>query len=35
VEIIRIEQINEAYERMAKSNVKYRFSIGIASLRSE
>lgn len=33
VEIISIEKINEAYERMLKSDVKYRFVIDIASLR--
>jgi uncharacterized zinc-type alcohol dehydrogenase-like protein len=32
VEVIAIQQINEAYERMAKSDVKYRFSIDLASL---
>jgi uncharacterized zinc-type alcohol dehydrogenase-like protein len=32
VETIRIEQINEAYERLLKSDVKYRFVIDIASL---
>jgi uncharacterized zinc-type alcohol dehydrogenase-like protein len=35
VEIIPIQQINEAYERMLKSDVKYRFSIDMASLKSE
>src|ERR1700731_2354971 len=36
VEIIAIQQINEAYERLLKSDVKYRFSIDMASLsRSE
>jgi alcohol dehydrogenase (NADP+) len=34
VEVIPIQQINEAYERMARSDVKYRFSIDMASLRS-
>jgi uncharacterized zinc-type alcohol dehydrogenase-like protein len=33
VEPIRIEQINEAYERLLKSDVKYRFVIDMASLR--
>lgn len=33
VEMIRMEQINEAYERMIKGDVKYRFVIDIASLR--
>jgi alcohol dehydrogenase (NADP+) len=32
VEIIAIQQINEAYERLLKSDVKYRFSIDMASL---
>jgi len=32
VEIIPIQQINEAYERMLKSDVKYRFVIDLASL---
>ncbi len=35
VEVIPIQKLNEAYERMLKSNVKYRFSIDMASLRSE
>jgi uncharacterized zinc-type alcohol dehydrogenase-like protein len=35
VEVIPIQKINEAYDRMAKSDVKYRFSIDIASLKSE
>jgi uncharacterized zinc-type alcohol dehydrogenase-like protein len=32
VEVIPIQQINEAYERLLKSDVKYRFSIDMASL---
>lgn len=32
VEIIPIQKINEAYERMLKSNVKYRFSVDMESL---
>jgi alcohol dehydrogenase (NADP+) len=32
IEIIPIQKINEAYERMLRSDVKYRFSIDIASL---
>ena len=32
IEKIRIDQINEAYERMLKSDVKYRFVIDMASL---
>ena len=35
VEVIPIQQINEAYDRMAKSDVKYRFSIDMASLKAE
>ena len=35
VEIIPIQKVNEAYERMLKSDVKYRFSIDMASLKSE
>ncbi|AMP69876.1 NAD(P)-dependent alcohol dehydrogenase [Ralstonia solanacearum] len=34
VEIIPIQQINEAYARMLKSDVKYRFVIDMASLKS-
>lgn len=34
VEVIPIQKINEAYERMVKSDVKYRFSIDMASLKS-
>jgi len=33
VEVIPIQRINEAYERLAKSDVKYRFSIDMASLK--
>ncbi|HJV51404.1 MAG TPA: NAD(P)-dependent alcohol dehydrogenase [Noviherbaspirillum sp.] len=32
IELIRIQDINEAYERMLKSDVKYRFVIDMASL---
>jgi uncharacterized zinc-type alcohol dehydrogenase-like protein len=32
VEIIPIQKINEAYERMLKGDVKYRFVIDMASL---
>jgi uncharacterized zinc-type alcohol dehydrogenase-like protein len=35
VEVIPVQKINEAYERMLKSDVKYRFTIDMASLRSE
>jgi alcohol dehydrogenase (NADP+) len=34
VEVIPIQYINEAYERMIKSDVKYRFVIDLSSLRS-
>ena len=33
IEIIQIQQINEAYERMLKGDVRYRFVIDMASLR--
>lgn len=33
IEMIRMDQINEAYERMLKSDVKYRFVIDMQSLR--
>ena len=32
IELIKIDQINEAYERMLKSDVKYRFVIDMSSL---
>jgi alcohol dehydrogenase (NADP+) len=35
VEVIPIQKVNEAYERLLKSDVKYRFSIDMASLTSE
>jgi uncharacterized zinc-type alcohol dehydrogenase-like protein len=35
VEVIPIQKINEAYERLVRSDVKYRFSIDMASLKSE
>jgi uncharacterized zinc-type alcohol dehydrogenase-like protein len=34
VEVIPIQKVNEAYDRLAKSDVKYRFSIDMASLKS-
>ena len=34
VEVIPIQKVNEAYERLVRSDVKYRFSIDMASLRS-
>ncbi len=33
IEMIRMDQINEAYERMLRSDVKYRFVIDMASLK--
>jgi len=33
IEVIKIQDINEAYERMLKSDVKYRFVIDMASLK--
>jgi uncharacterized zinc-type alcohol dehydrogenase-like protein len=33
IELIRIQQINEAYNRLLKSDVKYRFVIDMASLK--
>lgn len=35
VEVIPIQKANEAYDRLLKSDVKYRFSIDMASLKSE
>jgi uncharacterized zinc-type alcohol dehydrogenase-like protein len=35
VEIIPIQKVNEAYDRLVKADVKYRFSIDMASLKSE
>jgi uncharacterized zinc-type alcohol dehydrogenase-like protein len=35
VEVISIQQVNEAYERLLRSDVKYRFSIDMKSLKSE
>lgn len=35
VEVIPIQKVNEAYERLLKSNVKYRFSMDMASLEAE
>ena len=34
IELIRMDQINEAYDRLLKSDVKYRFVIDLASLKS-
>lgn len=33
IELIRMQQINEAYERMLRSDVKYRFVIDMASIK--
>jgi len=35
VEVIAMQQVNEAYERLLKADVKYRFSIDMASLKAE
>jgi uncharacterized zinc-type alcohol dehydrogenase-like protein len=35
VEIIKIQDVNEAYKRMLKSDVKYRFVIDMSSLKKE
>jgi alcohol dehydrogenase (NADP+) len=34
VEVIPIQKVNEAYERLLKSDIKYRFSIDMASLKN-
>ncbi len=34
VEVIPIQKVNEAYDQLLKSDVKYRFSIDMASLKS-
>jgi uncharacterized zinc-type alcohol dehydrogenase-like protein len=34
IEVINIQDINAAYERMLKSDVKYRFVIDMASLKN-
>ena len=33
IEMIKIQQINDAYERLMKGDVKYRFVIDMASLK--
>jgi uncharacterized zinc-type alcohol dehydrogenase-like protein len=33
IELIRMDQINEAYERMLRQDVRYRFVIDMATLR--
>src|SRR5579863_7710101 len=35
VEVIAVQKVNEAYERLLKSDVKYRFSIDMASLKAK
>jgi uncharacterized zinc-type alcohol dehydrogenase-like protein len=35
IEVIPIQKVNEAYERLSKADVKYRFSIDMASLKSQ
>ena len=35
VEVIPIQKVNEAYERLIKSDVKYRFAIDMASLKAD
>jgi len=35
VEVIPIQKVNKACERLLQSDVKYRFSIDMASLKSE
>ena len=35
VEVIAIRDVNEAYERLLESDVKYRFAIDMASLKAE
>jgi uncharacterized zinc-type alcohol dehydrogenase-like protein len=33
VEVVGVQQINDAYARMLKSDVRYRFTIDMATLR--
>jgi uncharacterized zinc-type alcohol dehydrogenase-like protein len=33
IELIRMDQINEAYERMLRQDVRYRFVIDMATLK--
>ena len=35
IEVIPVQKINEAYERMLKGDVRYRFVIDTASLREK
>jgi uncharacterized zinc-type alcohol dehydrogenase-like protein len=32
IEVIQMQQVNKAYERVLKSDVRYRFVIDVASL---
>jgi len=34
VEVIAIQNVNDAYERLLRSDVRYRFSIDMASLKA-
>jgi alcohol dehydrogenase (NADP+) len=33
IEVVRMQDVNEAYERVVRSDVKYRFVIDMASLK--
>lgn len=33
VELIPVQQVNQAFERLLRSDVKYRFTVDMASLR--
>lgn len=35
IEVINVDQVNEAYERLLKSDIKYRFVIDMASLKEQ
>ncbi len=35
IELITIDKVNEAYDRVVKGDVKYRFVIDMASLKKE
>ena len=35
IEMVPIQQVNEAYERLLKNDVKYRFVIDMESLRKQ
>jgi uncharacterized zinc-type alcohol dehydrogenase-like protein len=34
VEVIPVQQVNEAYDRMVRGDVRYRFVIDVASLKA-